>query len=234
MVKKTSNDQRTHHVGAIVTGRIGKLMRKAYAFTLSWWAFCFLIIVKLHNLIRYMSKNKIIWSLFTLSFLSLVVLSILHGSFLYSKIKGTEDMYSIGKDCVEYRSSCEQKYFKNYLDKISTLEKSDRIYFENIIIEKDQEDYTGNCPCPYNSASNGSYCGGRSSYSKNGTVSYCYGSDIQNNQISYLQKDMIDDETGRLADAVQENINVFKDKTVLYLLIIIYIIIFFGIKNKLK
>ena len=39
--------------------------------------------------------------------------------------------------------------------------------------------YSGSCPCPYNSASNGSRCGGRSAYSRPGGASpLCYRSDI--------------------------------------------------------
>ncbi len=39
--------------------------------------------------------------------------------------------------------------------------------------------YPGNCPCPYNSASNGSRCGGRSAYSRGGGYApICYASDV--------------------------------------------------------
>jgi hypothetical protein len=39
--------------------------------------------------------------------------------------------------------------------------------------------YPGNCPCPYNLASNGSQCGKRSAYSKpGGYMPLCYPSDI--------------------------------------------------------
>jgi hypothetical protein len=39
--------------------------------------------------------------------------------------------------------------------------------------------YPGNCPCPYNLASNGSQCGKRSAYSKPGGYSpICYESDV--------------------------------------------------------
>lgn len=33
------------------------------------------------------------------------------------------------------------------------------------IIQESIESYSGNCPCPYNSARNGSRCGGRSAWS---------------------------------------------------------------------
>ena len=39
--------------------------------------------------------------------------------------------------------------------------------------------YSGNCPCPYNLARNGSQCGGRSAYSRPGGASpLCYPQDI--------------------------------------------------------
>ncbi len=39
--------------------------------------------------------------------------------------------------------------------------------------------YSGNCPCPYNVASNGSRCGGRSAYSRPGGESpKCYPGDV--------------------------------------------------------
>lgn len=41
------------------------------------------------------------------------------------------------------------------------------------------ESYPGNCPCPYNSAQNGSRCGGRSAYSRGGGYApVCYAGDI--------------------------------------------------------
>ena len=43
--------------------------------------------------------------------------------------------------------------------------------------------YQGNCPCPYNYASNGSHCGARSAYTKRGGTSpLCYPSDITDEQ----------------------------------------------------
>lgn len=45
--------------------------------------------------------------------------------------------------------------------------------------------YPGNCPCPYNLASNGSKCGKRSAYSRGGGYApLCYRNDVT--------KDMID------------------------------------------
>lgn len=39
--------------------------------------------------------------------------------------------------------------------------------------------YPGNCPCPYNSASNGSRCGRRSAYNRGGGYApICFASDV--------------------------------------------------------
>jgi len=44
--------------------------------------------------------------------------------------------------------------------------------------------YPGNCPCPYNYASNGSLCGKRSAWSKAGEYSpLCYSNDIDDNMV---------------------------------------------------
>ena len=48
-----------------------------------------------------------------------------------------------------------------------------------MMIETSLRGYSGNCPCPYNRASNGSQCGGRSAYSRPGGASpLCYDTDI--------------------------------------------------------
>ncbi len=45
--------------------------------------------------------------------------------------------------------------------------------------------YSGNCPCPYNTASNGSRCGKRSAYSRPGGESpLCYAADVDQDMIS--------------------------------------------------
>lgn len=47
------------------------------------------------------------------------------------------------------------------------------------IIAESIASYSGNCPCPYNTAKNGSRCGKRSAYSKPGGYSpICFESDI--------------------------------------------------------
>jgi len=47
------------------------------------------------------------------------------------------------------------------------------------IIQQSIASYPGNCPCPYNRASNGSRCGKRSAYSRSGGYApICFKSDI--------------------------------------------------------
>lgn len=47
------------------------------------------------------------------------------------------------------------------------------------IIDQSIAQTPGNCPCPYHRASNGSRCGGRSSYSRAGGYGpVCYASDV--------------------------------------------------------
>ncbi len=48
-----------------------------------------------------------------------------------------------------------------------------------ILIQESINAYPGNCPCPYNRASNGSRCGKRSAYSRpGGAEPLCYESDV--------------------------------------------------------
>lgn len=52
------------------------------------------------------------------------------------------------------------------------------------IIKESIASYPGNCPCPYNTASNGSRCGRRSAYSRPGGYSpICYDSDVTKDMI---------------------------------------------------
>jgi hypothetical protein len=47
------------------------------------------------------------------------------------------------------------------------------------IIAESINAYPGNCPCPYNSARNGSACGGRSAWSRRGGYApLCYENDV--------------------------------------------------------
>jgi hypothetical protein len=49
--------------------------------------------------------------------------------------------------------------------------------------------YPGNCPCPYNRASNGSRCGKRSAWSKPGGYSpLCFREDISDDMVKQYRK----------------------------------------------
>ncbi len=53
-----------------------------------------------------------------------------------------------------------------------------------ILIDESIAAYPGNCPCPYNTARNGSRCGKRSAYSRpGGAAPLCYPSDVTNEMV---------------------------------------------------
>jgi hypothetical protein len=50
---------------------------------------------------------------------------------------------------------------------------------KQILIDESIAAYSGNCPCPYNTARNGSRCGRRSAYSRpGGEAPLCYPKDV--------------------------------------------------------
>jgi hypothetical protein len=52
------------------------------------------------------------------------------------------------------------------------------------IIKQSIAEYPGNCPCPYNSARNGSSCGGRSAWSRGGGYApMCFPKDVSAAQV---------------------------------------------------
>lgn len=54
-----------------------------------------------------------------------------------------------------------------------------------LLIQRSIDGYEGNCPCPYNTAINGSACGLRSAYSRDGGREVlCYRSDVTKSMIS--------------------------------------------------
>ncbi|MFC3053276.1 hypothetical protein [Kordiimonas pumila] len=58
-----------------------------------------------------------------------------------------------------------------------------------VLIQQSISHYPGNCPCPYNRASNGSMCGKRSAYSKPGGYSpLCYPSDVSDGMVETFRK----------------------------------------------
>lgn len=57
------------------------------------------------------------------------------------------------------------------------------------IIQESIAQYSGNCPCPYNQARNGSQCGRRSAYSKPGGYSpICYPQDVSPQMVQQYKK----------------------------------------------
>ena len=53
-----------------------------------------------------------------------------------------------------------------------------------ILIEESIASYPGNCPCPYNTARNGSRCGGRSAWSRpGGAAPLCYPKDVSDEMV---------------------------------------------------
>lgn len=58
-----------------------------------------------------------------------------------------------------------------------------------ILIQQSIAAYSGNCPCPYNRASNGSRCGKRSAYSRpGGAKPLCFPSDVSDAMIESYRK----------------------------------------------
>lgn len=52
------------------------------------------------------------------------------------------------------------------------------------IIQQSIENYPRNCPCPYNTASNGSRCGKRSAYNRvGGYAPLCYPEDVSDRMV---------------------------------------------------
>ncbi|UMO86033.1 hypothetical protein HP572_11435 [Pectobacterium sp. PL64] len=68
-----------------------------------------------------------------------------------------------------------------------SMAKNVRISDEQIkerIIQESISSYSGNCPCPYNSARNGSKCGKRSAWSRAGGYSpICYKDEVTRKMI---------------------------------------------------
>ena len=63
-------------------------------------------------------------------------------------------------------------------------EKTSDDQIKQKMIQESISNYSGNCPCPYNTMRNGNRCGDRSAYSKPGGASpICYPSDISPSMI---------------------------------------------------
>ncbi|CAM4088425.1 Uncharacterised protein [Yersinia intermedia] len=58
-------------------------------------------------------------------------------------------------------------------------------HVKQMIINESIESYPGNCPCPFNSASNGSSCGKRSAWSRAGGYSpICYKKEVTKEMVA--------------------------------------------------
>lgn len=57
------------------------------------------------------------------------------------------------------------------------------------VIRESIASYSGSCPCPYNTARNGSSCGRRSAYSRaGGYAPICYASDVTPEMVSNYRR----------------------------------------------
>ena len=83
-----------------------------------------------------------------------------------------------------FQKRAERKTLQKYNESLTDEQ------IKNVIIRESIASYHGNCPCPYNLASNGSRCGKRSAYSRAGGYSpICYPEDITKEMIRiYRQK----------------------------------------------
>ena len=74
-------------------------------------------------------KNKTRKIILVICFLITLILNYLYGPFVYSTVMGLNKEYTIGHLCSTDRQACENVYFKDYLDKISSLSNKDRYFF---------------------------------------------------------------------------------------------------------
>lgn len=174
------------------------------------------------------SRSIIILLLFILT----LILNYFYGSYLYSKITNKGKIYEIGQVCSSSLKECENRYFKKYVDKINALSEKNTEFFADIIIKEDRKYYSGNCPCPYDRDVRGSSCGGRSSYSKNGQISYCYSRDVTNSQIRDKRKTSIQKAKTKLNSKVKKYTDFYYGKYLYCFIIIFYIIIWFYFRDK--
>lgn len=180
-----------------------------------------------------MKKQKII-ILTSIFFVLAIVLNYFYGPYIYANILEKQQLYTIGQICETSGTSyCEGIYFKDDLDKIASLTADSRSFFSDIIIQADQVGYTGNCPCPYNSDSRGNSCGGRSSYSKSGKISYCYDRDVSDSQVQTLKSSMLQQAQDQLKSDVQNATDVYSEKYTLELIIVLYCALLFYFRKKI-
>lgn len=67
--------------------------------------------------------------------------------------------------------------------------EQNRERIKQILIQQSIDSYSGNCACPYQSAANGSRCGKRSAYSRQGGAKpLCYPEDVTDKMIQNYRK----------------------------------------------
>ncbi len=63
-----------------------------------------------------------------------------------------------------------------------------------ILIDESIAAYSGNCPCPYSTARNGSRCGKRSAYSREGgEAPLCYAKDVTDEMVKAYRESRADE-----------------------------------------
>ena len=168
-------------------------------------------------------KNKTSKIVLVTLFIATLFLNYVYGSLFFSKVTGTGEAYKIGQSCITNRTSCENTYLRDYLDKISSLSSEPRTFFSTIFIQEDQLGYSGNCPCPYDSDSRGYSCGGRSSYSMDGRISYCFDTDVSDSQVAGKRASMIAGAQKSLDNAVANDLNIYHEKYTLLIIVVFYV-----------
>lgn len=172
--------------------------------------------------------NKIILA----CFLATLIFNYSYGNSFYAKMVGKEEMYRVGKQCSSSLYTCERDYFKEYVDKVNYYSTQNRDFYAGFIIKEDLLGYDGNCPCPYNTDSRGGSCGGRSSYSKSGSISYCYSRDVSDSQVSNKKIQLVAEAEDSLKSEVRPYLNIYNGKALLYLTLVFYAVIFLYFRKK--
>jgi hypothetical protein len=79
---------------------------------------------------------------------------------------------------------------------------------KKILIRESIASYSGNCPCPYNTASNGSSCGGRSAWSRaGGEEPLCYPKDVSAEMVREYRASHAEGQKEPEAGAVDDRTN---------------------------
>jgi hypothetical protein len=167
----------------------------------------------------FFNRNKLIHGCFLVVFL----FNYFYGPLLYSKIFGLEYEYMVGQECSISRTVCERTYFEDLLGEVIFESSAPRSHFSDIVIKEDQRGYEGNCPCPDDLDSRGGSCGGRSSYSKGGVISFCFDRDVSDERIAQTKAEQMRIAQNNLDSAVQSYIDVYREKYTLLAILILYL-----------